>query len=157
MIRFHGDIEPNRSTRLWTAHFPRPALMRQPRTTKRFRDMQTPTSKPILVAAIGALVWLSSCKRTEPTSVSETESSPVAFEVSLTCNEKDMTIVGSDDGLQATSSGTTRRFVQVEAASGAKYQADDSSVLWNRGDEWTLLVDGSEPTKCTQVVEPKAD
>ena len=119
--------------------------------------MHTTTARPVLVAAIGAIVTLSSCQRSEPTSVRETEPSPSAFEVSLICDGGEVTIVGSGDALEATLSGTTRRFHIVEAASGTKYRADDSSVLWNKGDEWALSVDGSELVTCAPVTEPQAN
>lgn len=72
----------------------------------------------------------------------------------ITCGAYDVTVAFDDanaDTLHAVLNGDAVDLVRAVAASGAKYQGvlnDTTVVLWEKGENWTLMLDEDTIIEC---------
>ncbi len=69
------------------------------------------------------------------------------------CGDYTVEITFSDDGdkINANINGDTVELVNVVAASGAKFDGvlnDTDVTLWNKGNDWTMLIDQDMMISC---------
>lgn len=74
-----------------------------------------------------------------------------SYEIRCDTYEGFITYIPGERTLKADLNGEKIDMVQTVAASGVKYRGmvyDSSVVLWNRNNNWTLIIDNEAPIPC---------
>ncbi len=69
----------------------------------------------------------------------------------MKCGEYEVKTEIHEDSMTATINGDMVELKHMVSASGAQYEGtlnDVSVVLWNRGDDWTLILGNDSPIEC---------
>lgn len=111
---------------------------------------------PFVLATLAVLVVLPGCGSDDgsedATTLSDAASSspPGRDVVLLTCGDEEAAVRILDDDATLTYAGEVFTMRRVRSASGAKYAADDDSttILWNEGDHFMLIVRGRKLPEC---------